>query len=146
MPDTNIKPSWRFILGLILLILLALYSGWQSLRYYDITIVTRRYENFGTIASDDISRQEARLTCLKAALATGEQVGFLSPLEGDAWVEMHLWTQYALAPVVVTRDQVPAKVVAVFPDEEALLQAAEGYTLLRDCQNGTALLERAGGP
>lgn len=146
MPDPTVKPSWRFVLGLVLLILLALYSGWQSLRYYDITLVTRRYENFGTVASDGISRLEARLACLEGELEPGERVGLLSPLEGDDWVEMQLQVQYALAPVVVTRDQLPAKLVAVFPDEESLVQAAVGYIVLHACPGGIALLERAGDP
>jgi hypothetical protein len=146
MPATTIRPSGRFILGLVLLILLALYSGWQSLRYYDITIVSRRYANFGAIASDSISRLESQLACLKSELEPGERVGFLSPLEGDAWVETQLWVQYALAPAIVTRDLLPAKVVAVFPTEGALQEAAQGYHLLHPCQGGIALLERAGEP
>jgi hypothetical protein len=36
------QPSWRFKLGAILLVGLALYSGWQSIRYYDIGVFARR--------------------------------------------------------------------------------------------------------
>ncbi len=145
MPNPVIQPSRRFVLGLLLLILLALYSGWQSLRYYDITIFTRRYAKYGTVASDSISRLELQLACLRGELAPGERVGFLSPLEGDPWGEVYRWTQYSLAPAIVTGDLVPEKLVAVYPDEVALQQAIGDLTVLHDCQDGIALLSQAGG-
>jgi hypothetical protein len=145
METGPVNTSWRFKLGALLLIGLALYSGWQSVKYYDIGNFIRRYEKFGTVASDGISRFEKQLACLRADLSPGERVGFLSPLEGDDRVEVYLWTQYALAPIVVTDAQSEEKVIAIYPDEQSLQQAtADRYQILVDCKNGVGLLSLAG--
>ena len=141
------KLSWRFKFGAILLVSLALYSGWQSIRYYDIGIFTHRYEKYGTLASDSISRLENRLACLQAELAPGERVGFVSPLKGDDWGEVYRWTQYALAPAIVNSAETQGKMIAVYPGEKNLKQAkAEGYSILVDCHNGVGLLTLAETP
>ena len=141
------RPSWRFKIGAILLVVLALYTGWQSIQYYDASLLIRRYENFGTFASDNISRFESQLACVRPELSPGEHVGFISPLKGDQWTEAYLWAQYALAPVIVTRGDVQGKMVAYYPGEQSLKQAgADGYTILIDCHNGIGLLAPAGAP
>lgn len=147
METSPAQPHWRFKIGAILLVGLALYSGWQSVRYYDISIFTRRYEKFGTLASDNISRFANQLACVQTELSPGERVGFISPLEGDQWTEVYLWTQYALAPVIVTRDGSPEKMIAYYPGEQSLAQAREdGYSILIDCHNGVGLLAPVGTP
>mgnify|MGYP000415726259 CR=1 FL=1 len=141
MKNGPLRPSWRFVLGAALLVVLALYSGFQSLQYYDISVFIRRYKKFGTIASDSISRFENRLACVRAELAPDERVGFITPLKGDKWTEVYLWTQYALAPVIVTREETQSKFIAVYPDAQSLKQAATaGYEILVDCNNGVGLL------
>lgn len=140
-----VKLSWRFKLGAFLLVGLALYSGWQSTKYYDISDFIRRYDRFGTLASDGISRFEKQLACVRAELSPGERVGFLSPLEGNDRTEIYLWTQYALAPIVVTDAQSPSKIIAIYPDEKSLQQATTGrYQILVDCKNGVGLLTSPG--
>lgn len=147
MKPNPAQPSWRFTIGAILLVGLALYSGWQSVRYYDLGVFIRRYERFGTLASDNISRFEKQLACVRAELSPGERVGFVSPLEGDQWTEVYLWAQYALAPVIVTRDGSSEKMIAYYPGEQSLAQArVDGYSILVDCQNGVGLLAPAGAP
>jgi len=142
-----VKPSWRFKIGAILLVGLALYSGWQSIRYYDIGNFTRRYEKFGTLASDDISRFENQLACARAELSPGEHVGFVSSLKGEKFTEVYLWAQYALAPIIVTRGDSQGNMIAYYPDDQNLRQArADGYSILVDCQNGVGLLAPAGAP
>lgn len=139
--------SWRFKIGAILLVSLAIYSGWQSIRYYDIGVFIRRYEKFGTLASDSLSRYENQLACVKTELSPGERVGFVSPLEGDQWTEAYLWTQYALAPVVVARDGPQEKMIAYYPGQKSLaLAEAAGYSILVDCHNGVGLLAPEGAP
>jgi hypothetical protein len=82
---------------------------------------------------------------VRAELSPGEQVGFVSPLEGDQWTEVYLWTQYALAPIIVTRDVPQEKMIAYYPGEQNLERArADGYSILIDCQNGVGLLAAGG--
>jgi hypothetical protein len=141
MKIESTQPTWRFKIGAILLAGLALYSGWQSIRYYNLGVFTRRYEKFGTLASDNISRYQNQLACTRAGLSPGERVGFVSPLKGDQWTEAYLWTQYALAPVVVARDGPQEKIIAYYPGEQSLAQArADGYSIVLDCHNGVGLL------
>jgi len=145
METGPVKLPLRFKLGAFLLVGLALYSGWQSARYYDIGNFTHRYDRFGTLASDSISRFEKQLACLRPELSPGERVGFLSPLKGNDRVEIYLWTQYALAPIVVTDAQNPSRIVAIYPDEQSLQQATAGkYHILVDCKNGIGLLTPIG--
>lgn len=147
MKTGSTQPSWRFKIGAILLVGLALYSGWQSIHYYDIGVFARRYEKFGSLASDNLSRFENQLACVRAELSPGERVGFVSPLEGDQQTEVYLWTQYALAPVIVTRDVPQEKMIAYYPGEKNLQQArADGYSILVDCHNGVGLLAPEGTP
>lgn len=147
MKTSPVQTPWRFQIGAILLVGLALYSGWQSVRYYDIRVFTRRYERFGTLASDNISRFDNQLACVRAELSPGERVGFVSPLKGDQWTEVYLWTQYVLAPVIVARDGPQEKMIAYYPGEQSLAQArADGYSILLDCHNGIGLLAPVGTP
>lgn len=141
MTTQSVKLSWRFVLGTILLAALAVYSGWQSMHYYDINIFIRRYQIYGDIASDGISRLEQQLSCLRAELSPGEEIGFVSPLKGIDRGEIYRWTQYALVPTIVTENQAAEKLVAIYPGEKDLEQApTDGYTILVDCQNGVGLL------
>lgn len=145
METAPVKLPWRFKLGALLLVGLALYSGWQSVKYYDIGDLIRRYDRFGALASDSISRFEKQLACLRVELTPGERVGFLSPLKGNDRTEIYLWTQYALAPIVITDAQTPGKIVAIYPDEQTLQQATAGkYQILLDCKNGIGLLTPIG--
>jgi len=136
-----VKLSWRFKIGVIFLVAIASYSIWLSFQYYDIGIFLRRLEKFGVIASDKLSQFETQLSCLRTELATGERVGFISSLKDSAWTEVYLWTQYALAPIIVIPSEAPEKLIAVYPGKDGLDQAKmDGYVILVNCHQGIGLV------
>jgi hypothetical protein len=145
MAASSLKPSLRFKIGTILVIVLAFNSGRLSFKINDIWIFLPRYREYGTIFSDHISQIEKQMSCLRSQLSPDERVGFVSSLEGDESTEAYFLAMYALAPTVVSRAITQGKLIAVYPGEQGLDQAqADGYLILFDCNDGIGLVMPAG--
>lgn len=143
--ETASRQRWRYALGAALLAALALFSAWQSMRYYEVGKAVDRYRKFSTIAADSVSRLEVRLACLQPAIAPGERLGFYTPLEGDEYIEVYRWTQYALAPAIIIGTEVEGKSVAVLPQGQSVEETlADERVVLLDCGNGVGLITGRG--
>jgi hypothetical protein len=94
--------------------------------------------------ADHVEAAEQRLAPLRAMLPARGTVGYLSDRDPQTERRRYFLTQYALAPVVVAPDARRELVVANCASPAALapLAAANRLTVVRDFQNGVALLRR----
>jgi hypothetical protein len=102
-------------------------------------------------APDEASEYDRRLAPLRERLPRDAVVGYLSdPLpatvsmaEGRLHYKKYLLTRYALAPVLVIRNQQPTLIVGNFNDPSSVEQAARlGLERLEDFGEGIVLFRR----
>lgn len=136
------KPSWRTHLALGFVVVAALFSLVQSVRYFQPQLFIGLFQHKTALPSDFIARNERLLGCISSELPSAEVVGFMSDLEGPAHQERYRITQYVLAPTLVDDSIDHTYIIGVFsapydpapPDPEQFLPIV-------NCGTGIFLLQ-----
>jgi hypothetical protein len=126
--------AWRAKLGISLIPFMALLALGTLAGYRSVL-----QQNAGK--TDAVTLNEARFEGLRAVLPARGIVGYLSDTDD---LENYYLAQYCLAPVVVARDAARDLIVANVksPTAIAKLASANNLTVVRDFQDGVALLRR----
>jgi hypothetical protein len=131
-------------LAVFILVIFSFYQLFQSINYYNPSILMYKLGVYGKLPPDPVTEYTARFDCLKADLSPLETIGFITNTPGEAFpTENYLMTQYAIAPVLL-KDSIDANtVIGYYPggaDRDLLYQ--HQLTIVKSCKQGVFLAKK----